>query len=304
MNKLLIGTLAMALNFQTFAHNNNYNKDVESIKSMTGCYKVTFRNAETFAFNKSYKYHDRFKSGPVLEWIFVDSENPGKVSLQHLLVAGPHIIKHWRQEWTHEETSLYEYQGDFKWTPKDLDPLSVVGQWTQKVYQVDDSPRYECSAPWIRYNKKNYWECTTNAPLPRREYSKRNDYNIMKRTNRHEIISGGHAHDQDNVKILKTKEFQKPLVMEKGLNLYTEVSNSLCNRAKTWWKDHKGYWFHVRGIWDEFYSKRSPMKFRKKVDGSTLWQRLFELGDQYKENPNEIEALKKEINTTIKEFLY
>ena len=46
------------------------------------------------------------------------------------------------------------------------------------------------------------------------------------------------------------------------------------------------------------------MKFRKKVDGSTLWQKLFELGDQYKENPNEIEALKKEINTTIKEFLY
>ena len=126
----------------------------------------------------------------------------------------------------------------------------------------------------------------------------------MKRTNRHEIISGGHAHEQDNVKILKTKEFQKPLVMEKGLNLYTKVSNSLCNRAKTWWKDHKDYWFHVRDIWDEFYSKRSPMKFRKKVDGSTLWQRLFELGDQYKENPNEIEALKKEINTTIKEFLY
>ncbi|MDC0253557.1 hypothetical protein OAK75_01575 [Bacteriovoracales bacterium] len=304
MNRIILGTLAMAINIQAFAHNDNYNKDVESIKSMTGCYKVTFRNAETFAFSKNYKYHDRFKSGPVLEWIFVDSESPRKLSLQHLLVAGPHIIKHWRQEWTHEETSLYEYQGDFKWTPKDLDPLNVVNQWTQKVYQVDDSPRYECSAPWIRYNKKNYWECTTNAPLPRREYSKRNDYNIMKRTNRHEIISGGHAHDQDNVKILKTKEFQKPLVMEKGLNLYTKVSNSLCNKAKNWWKDHKDYWFHVRNIWDEFYSKREPMKFRKKVDGSTLWQRLFELGDQYKENPNEIEALKKEINTTIKEFLY
>ena len=199
---------------------------------------------------------------------------------------------------------MYEYQGNFKWTPKELDPQSVEGMWTQKVYQVDDSPRYECSAPWIRYNKKNYWECTVNAPLPRREYSKRSDYNILKRTNRHEILSEGHAHDQDNVKILKTKDFQRPLVMEKGLNLYTKVSNSLCNRAKTWWKGHKAYWFHVRDVWDEIYTKRLTMNFKKKVDGSTLWQKLFELGDFYKENPNETKVLKKEIKTTIKEFLY
>ncbi len=65
MNKILLGTLAMAINIQAFAHNDNYNKDVESIKSMTGCYKVTFRNAETFAFSKNYKYHDRFPENTI-----------------------------------------------------------------------------------------------------------------------------------------------------------------------------------------------------------------------------------------------
>ena len=90
----------------------DYSKDVESIKKMTGCYKVTFQNAETFSLSEDYKYHDRFKSGPVLEWIFVDSEKRGKVSLQHLLLAGPSIIKHWRQEWVYEENSLFDYMGN------------------------------------------------------------------------------------------------------------------------------------------------------------------------------------------------
>ena len=282
----------------------DYGKDVESVKKMTGCYEVTFQNAETFSLSEDYKYHDRFKSGPVLEWIFVDSEKRGKVSLQHLLLAGPSIIKHWRQEWVFEENSLFDYMGHDTWKPVMLDDDESLGMWTQKVYQVDDSPRYECSAPWVRYNQKNFWECTTNAPLPRREYSKRSDYNILQRTNRHELISGGHAHDQDNVKILKTKDLEKPLVMEKGLNTYMKVSDSLCNKAKDWWKDHKTYWFQVREGWDEVYGRKAPLNFRKKSDGSTLWQKLFELDDQFKESPEKAEVVKKEVKKTIEEFLY
>ena len=80
---------------------------------MTGCYKVTFQNAETFSPSKDYQYHDRFKSGPVLEWIFVDSEKHGKLSLQHLLLAGPSIIKHWRQEWVYEGRDLFDYKGKY-----------------------------------------------------------------------------------------------------------------------------------------------------------------------------------------------
>ena len=178
----------------------DYGKDVESIKKMTGCYKVTFQNAETFSLSKDYKYHDRFKSGPVLEWIFVDSEKRGKLSLQHLLLAGPSIIKHWRQEWVYEGRDLFDYKGNNTWSPIELEDSQSLGMWVQKVYQVDDSPRYECSAPWVRYSGKNYWECTTNAPLPRREFKKRSDYDILKRTNRHEMVASGHIHDQDNKK--------------------------------------------------------------------------------------------------------
>ena len=33
-----------------------------------------------------------------------------------------------------------------KYSPRKKD---VRGQWTQKVYQVDDSPRYEGSSTWV-----------------------------------------------------------------------------------------------------------------------------------------------------------
>ena len=101
MKKISISIFALLLNISAFAHN-NYNKDVESIKKMAGCYRVTFRNAETFSMSKNYEYRGRFQSGPVLELVLLDSEKQGKISLQHLLVNGPYIIKHWRQEWVHD----------------------------------------------------------------------------------------------------------------------------------------------------------------------------------------------------------
>ena len=297
--------LVISLVFVNGVFAQNYSKDVESIKKMTGCYKVTFQNAETFSLDKDYKYHDRFKSGPALEWIFVDSEKEGMVSLQHILIAGPHMIKHWRQEWVYEETSLYHYEGDKVWTPRELSAEETQGMWTQKVYQVDDSPRYECSAPWIRYNDKNYWECSANAPLPRREFSKRSDYNIMKRTNRHEIVANGHIHDQDNIKVVKNGALVKPLVMEKGLNTYDSVPNHLCQKAVDWWKQHKGFWFNVRSVWDEVYGKRETMKFHNKVEGQTLWQGLFALDEAYGGKPEASSSqVRSKIKSTIEKYLH
>ena len=282
----------------------DYGKDVDSIKKMTGCYKVTFQNAETFSLSEGYDYHDRFKSGPVLEWIFVDSEKRGKVSLQHLRLAGPSIIKHWRQEWVYEENSLFDYMGNDTWKPIMLDDDKSLGMWTQKVYQVDDSPRYECSAPWIRYAGKNFWECTANAPLPRREFKKRSDYDILKRTNRHEMIASGHIHDQDNIKIQKRGGMTKALVMEKGLNTYERVPSSKCQKAVDWWQEHKGYWFNVRKVWDEVFGRQETLSFKKKVDGQKLWQKLFQLDETYA-GSREARSIRvrNEIRDTISDYL-
>ena len=60
--------------------------------------------------------------------------------------------------------------------------LAAKGTWTQKVFQVDDSPRYEGYATWVHVDGRHYWDSQTDGPLPRREYSKRSDYNVSKKT--------------------------------------------------------------------------------------------------------------------------
>ena len=84
-----------------------------------------------------------------------------------------------------------------------LPKIDVKGQWSQKVYQVDDSPRYEGTGTWVHVDGKSYWENVSNAPLPRRERTKRKDYNLMIRNNRHQITDQGWIQIQDNKKILK-----------------------------------------------------------------------------------------------------
>ena len=77
-------------------------KDIQSIKSMCGCFKIDFNFAETFVFSddEDYKKSKIYKSGG-LEWgqLVVDENN--KISIQHLLIVGskqfPTIVKHWRQ---------------------------------------------------------------------------------------------------------------------------------------------------------------------------------------------------------------
>lgn len=52
------------------------------------------------------------------------------------------IVKHWRQEWLFENSIFYDYNGFNDWKLKIL-LGQVKGQWTQKVYEVDDKPRYQ-----------------------------------------------------------------------------------------------------------------------------------------------------------------
>ncbi|MFG1492990.1 DUF6607 family protein [Halobacteriovorax sp. ZH4_bin.1] len=259
------------------------NKDIQEIKKMTGCYAIKFQSAETFAYSNDYDFYDRYASG-ALEWIFVDSENENMVNLQHILVTPHAIVKHWRQQWDWEATNALDYRGFSNWDNKAV--KNPQGNWVQRVYQVDDSPRYECSAPWIHTDKTSYWECTANAPLPRREFSKRSDYNVLRRTNRHEQTPYGHVHDQDNIKLdMLENGMQLKLAMEKSYNTYQRVDDSRCQPAIDWWKTHKYFWRDVVSVWDkELYSEDS-VKIDFKKTGAPLWARLFELDEQMSTRP-------------------
>lgn len=257
-------------------------EDVKAIKSMCGCYEVKFNFAETFSYSKDSLY----KKSPVkhetaLEWVELIEDQPNKISLQHLLITGKteeSIVKHWRQDWLFENTNFYTFDKETTWKFNQVSPKQVKGQWTQKVYQVDDSPRYEGTATWIHADGRHYWENTTDAPLPRREHTIRNDYNVLKRTNVQETTATGWIHDQDNAKLIrKNNEKDVLLAQEKGHDVYTKVDDSKCKIAQDWWKKNNAVWKKVRDQWEIVFLKNKDLTLEKKVDNQPLFMKLFDL---------------------------
>lgn len=282
MNRFILMFMASALmSFGAYSQSKK-KKDISSIKSMCGCFEVTFNFAETFNYVEDSLYKpSKNKISYGLEWAQLVVDEKDKISIQHLLQVGPaetpYIVKHWRQDWLYENQNFYMYNGDNEWTFKQSSKKAVDGQWTQKVYQVDDSPRYEGSGTWVHVDGKSYWENTTTAPLPRREYTKRSDYNITMRGNRHEITKSGWIHDQDNQKIVREKGKEDVIIAdEKGYNTYKKVEDSRCQGAIDWWKEHHNKWANVRAKWDDIYSRNKDLNLHKKVDNKVLFKFLFD----------------------------
>ncbi|MUU79418.1 DUF6607 family protein [Winogradskyella endarachnes] len=298
MKRVIILSLVLAVTFNLNAQKKK-TQDQEAIKKMCGCYEVTFNFAETFSYSEDSLYRpSKTKVDKGLEWAQLVTDEDDKISIQHLLQVGrpdqPMIIKHWRQDWLFENKDFYMYNGDNEWVFENKSKDDVKGQWTQKVYQVDDSPRYEGSSTWVHVDGKSYWENETTAPLPRREYTKRSDYNVTLRGNRHEITKYGWLHDQDNAKIIR-EEGKEDVVLakEKGYNTYVKVDDSKCQAAQEWWKEHQEKWALVRSKWDEVYGRNKDLNLETKVDNKPLYKHLFD----------DAVVEQKEIETTIESFV-
>lgn len=297
---VLLGLIAVGYSVQGFGQSDKKEQDATAIKDMCGCFEVTFNFAETFSYSSDSLYKpSESKVDKGLEWAQLVIDEKDKVVIQHILQVGnpaePMIVKHWRQDWLYENTDLYTYNGDNHWQYQKKDNAAVAGQWTQKVFQVDDSPRYEGTATWVHVDGKSYWENTTPAPLPRREYTTRGDYNITMRGNRQEITANGWVHDQDNAKIIrKNGEADTVLAMEKGYNTYVRVPDALCKAAAAWWTKEEDKWANVRSTWDEVFGTNQDLVLEEKVDNKVLYKHLFEEHIQEKE---EIEAI---INAFVK----
>ncbi|PKV49246.1 hypothetical protein ATE84_1266 [Aquimarina sp. MAR_2010_214] len=290
--------LLLAFVFTTNAQSKKV-QDKNAIKKMCGCYEVTFNFAETFQYSKDSLYKpSKTKVASALEWAQLIEDDKNKVSIQHLLQVGdpskPHIVKHWRQDWIYQNTNFYMFNGNNSWNYESKSASEVKGQWTQKVYQVDDSPRYEGSATWVHVDGKSFWENRTDAPLPRREYTKRSDYNVTVRGNRHEITKNGWVHDQNNDKVIREAgKADVILAKEKGYNTYVKVDDSKCKAAANWWKENNQKWALVRNKWENVYGRNADLVLEAKVDNKPLYKHLFS-----DENIKE-----KDINKVIESFV-
>ncbi len=253
-------------------------KGKQNIEKLCGCYDVEFKYAETFSPDPAYKYHARDEISSGLELILPVEVSDRKMVLQHLLIiTDSMIIKHWREDWTYENPVIWKYKGDKTWTKELLKPEQVKGKWTQSVWEVSDAPRYQGVSEWINTDSKTFWQNTADAPLPRREYTVRDDYNILQRTNRIILTGEGWIHDQDNQKIIRNKGTDKLLVEEKGINTYKKTDDSKCAAAKAFWKKNEAYWAKVRDAWAGYLSTHSSVALKDKIDGKPLYQYLNDL---------------------------
>ena len=304
MKKLhLLAALLLSGSF-AFAQN-KLEQDRNAIKALAGFYKVSFNYAETFSPNDDYKFHERHRSS-AKEIAIIVEDSPKKIVIQHLLVmrGDSMIIKHWREDWTYEDPKILVFDKEDTWKAVTLRPEETKGKWTQKVFQVDDSPRYEAIGTWTHVDGRSQWISNADAPLPRREHTERSDYNVLNRRNYVYLTPNGWMFEQDNKKIVRTPgQKDKLIAQEKGLEEFVKTDATSFGYAQEWWKNNEGFWKDARGVWDNVFASNAVVKLANKVDNKLLYQKFFAANEQSVKEKWTSAKNKEEITKIISAYL-
>jgi len=262
-----------------------FEQDRKAILAMAGEFKITFDFEETVALRPGYELKKPYHA-EATEFVEVVEDDGDRIVLQHILVltnddGEKRVVKHWRQEWKYEDRLLFEFKGNRTWEPRKLSADEARGTWTQQVFQVDDSPRYEGYGKWVHNENVSSWESNeTWRPLPRREYTKRDDYHVLVARNRHTLTPDGWVHEQDNYKLVLGEDDSPILAREIGLNRYSRVSDVDFKPGRDYWASTSPYWADVRSAWQDIFAKGKTVQLRDEVDESPMWQHMFAYAEQ------------------------
>ena len=278
-------------------------QDRQAILAMTGDYKVSFDFTETVPLRAGYVLKEPKHSG-AHEVVRVIRDEPGFISLQHILVVGKETkfpIKHWRQDWVYEPDFVYDFVGFNSWEKRTLSASERKGKWAQFVYQVDDSPRYSAAAEWSHENGVSAWTSPPSLrPLPRRDMTTRDDYQGMLAVNRHALTPSGWVHEQDNTKLILTEDTPQALVREVGLNTYTKASDFEVNLADDYWEKTQDYWEGVREIWTSIETENTGFSLTIQGEPEDLYQPVMALTDKIEDEDLSVEEAIMQAAAVIK----
>ncbi len=258
-------------------------RDRQAILAMQGDYAVDFAFDETVLLQPGYERQAAMRSGGdetviVVEDASIDGR-PTRIVLQHILVDAKsgHVTKHWRQDWTYEAPTRFEFSAEQTWNVRAIPADATRGAWTQCVYEVSDAPRYCGTGRWDYTNGVATWTSDLSwRPLPRREYTKRSDYNALSVVNRHTLTPNGWTHEQFNTKVLRKPDgTQVELAREFGFNDYLKTTEVDFKPARDYWQATAGYWAKVRAHWNGFLSQAPGARLKTKVDGMVMIIPLF-----------------------------
>lgn len=257
--------------------------DRAAILAMAGTFAVTFDFRETVALAPDYALKPP-KVAEATEWVTVVEDTPTRIVLQHVLVMGAshHVVKHWRQDWTWQPQQTWRYEGERRWTRHAVPAGESAGRWEQSVWQVDDSPRYFGIGRWTHAQGLSSWTSDVTArPLPRREHSTRDDYDILMAVNRHVITPDGWVHEQDNTKRVLREGRDEVLAREVGVNTYRRLAADDYDftAGREYWARTAPFWGAVRHWWAQRMAAAPQIDLRATVDGQRMYRRMFDLAE-------------------------
>jgi len=269
-------------------------RDRRAILAMAGTYRVTFDFLEVVPYTVQDKPVAPYQSWGT-EKVYVDSDDGKSISLVHILemrivqkdgtISEPMVTKHWRQDWQYEPTHIVEYRGRDQWQHRKLDASQAKGAWLQTVYQVDESPRYASVGRWDHSASFSTWlSGETWRPLPRREWSVRDDYQVLVGTNRHTVSPTGWVQEENNLKTALTEaravDPSRPYVArEYGVARYERIREADFAQADEYYGKTKQFWDQVRDAWAQVFSKQGEVTLNGPVDKRGLFHPLFAQAD-------------------------
>ena len=293
-------------------------RDRRAILAMAGEYKVSFDFIEVAGFTDNYQPQAPYQSWAT-EKVYVLEDKKDFISLQHVLVMQtlnkdgsknpPMVTKHWRQDWQFQPKQVLVFKGYNSWMATQVSAAEQQGAWSQTVYQVDDSPRYGGVAKWQHFGNFSSWNgADTWRPLPRREYTVRNDYQLLLGNNRHIILPTGWVHEQQNNKVLLDKN-AKPaaipvIAREMGFDRYERIKGYDFSLGDAYVKNTEPFWREVRKQWTDLSQLNQPIHLRGSPDKDGMFIKAFtyaeELNNENKQSPAQIKQVAQE---TVSEYL-
>ena len=279
-------------------------RDRRAILAMAGDYRTSFDFIETIGFTESYQPRAPYQSWGT-ERVYVVANEPEFVSLQHIIVmhfldadgfeSDAMVVKHWRQDWQYEDAEVHAFQGRGAFARRVLDQASQKGAWTQTVFQVDDSPRYEAVGRWTHAPGVSYWQSDDRRrPLPRREFSVRDDYQALYGSHRITITPAGWTQEEDALKLVldennRPSSSQPYLAREAGLSRYDRVLDYDFSAGDEYWQNTGAFWSRVRHYWDALYKAESAFSFVKSAEGMPMFMALFGMAGEDFESEAEMD---------------
>lgn len=268
----------------------DFEKDRRAILAMAGPYRVSFDFIETVGYTAGYTPSRPYQSWGT-EYVFVADDTNEYISLQHIMVmyirqedgsvSAPIVMKHWRQDWEYQKRSMFVYAGYDRWNKQKQNRKTVEGTWSQAVFQVDDSPRYESFGRWQHDANVSTWiSAKTSRPLPRRESSVRDDYQILEGTNRHTILPNGWVQEEENMKLVLNDPDNPTtdtsyLSKELGIARYERIVEHDFSGGDEYWNKSKHYWADVRDVWKTMIEGQNAMIIHNKTSQQYMFMPFF-----------------------------